>query len=237
MSRLQFRLQFRLQYPWFGGTEVLRMADVAPPVPSSHDVLVRVRVSTYNPTDTNKRSGAIRLLYLREPRPYGAGLDVAGDVIAVSAGVSSVRVGDRVLGMTENGDGFVEQTLVRESDTVPAGDSPNCPEAAAIAMSGSTARLIASLAAPGQRGRQDPVGRTGVTRGPRGSHRCDRCSRLCGRVDRTCVVPGPRSGQPQVLAGAELSCVGSWSSSGPEGSRTWVMASSITWVMWWSATE
>lgn len=133
---------FRVQYPWFGGPDVLRGVDAPVPRPGNHDVLVRVRAASINPTDANKRSGMLRVAYLREPRPYGMGMDVAGEVVEIGAAVSRVKVGDRVLGMTKGGDGFAEQTLVRDSDAVVFGHGITFSQAASIAMSGSTAEVL-----------------------------------------------------------------------------------------------
>lgn len=133
---------FRVQYPWFGGPDVLRVADAPVPSPGDHDVLVRVRAVSINPTDAKKRSGALRVAYLREPRPYGMGMDVAGEVVEIGSAVSGVKVGDRVLGMTKGGDGFAGQTLVREGDAVVFGPGITFAQAASIAMSGSTAQLL-----------------------------------------------------------------------------------------------
>lgn len=133
---------FRVQYPWFGGPDVLRVVDAPVPRPGGHDVLVRVRASSINPTDAKKRSGGLRVTYLREPRPYGMGMDVAGEVVEIGSAVSGVKVGDRVLGMTKGGDGFAEQTLVRDSDAVVFGRGITFAQAASIAMSGSIAQLL-----------------------------------------------------------------------------------------------
>jgi len=101
-----------------------------------------VRAATINPTDAGKRSGALRAAYLREPRPYGMGMDVSGEVVEVGSAVSGMKVGDRVLGMTKNGDGFAGRTLVRESDAVVFGPGITFAQAAAIAMSGGTAEVL-----------------------------------------------------------------------------------------------
>ena len=144
---------FRVQYPWFGGPDVLRVGDAPVPGPGDHDVLVRVRAASINPTDAKKRSGALRVSYLREPRPYGMGMDVAGEVLEVGSAVSGVKVGDRVLGMTKGGDGFAEQTLVRDRDAVVFGPGITFAQAASVAMSGSTAQVLRRgvTARPGSR--------------------------------------------------------------------------------------
>ncbi len=98
-------------YDRYGPPEVLRLEDVARPVPAENEVLVRVHATTVNRFDTatreaNRRSGlAISLLSrlvsgLRRPRHRVLGTEFAGEVEAVGAGVGEFAVGDRVFGTT-----------------------------------------------------------------------------------------------------------------------------------------
>ena len=84
---------YRVQYSWFGGPDVLRVVDAPVPQPDDNDVLVKVRAASINPTDANKRSGALRVLYLRELRPYRMRMDVAGEVVVIGEAVPGVKVG------------------------------------------------------------------------------------------------------------------------------------------------
>jgi len=77
----------------FGGPEVLRVREVPDPAPGPGEVLVRVRAVGVNPVETYIRSGAYGI---RPPLPYTPGTDGAGEVLAVGAGVTDRRPGDRV---------------------------------------------------------------------------------------------------------------------------------------------
>ncbi|HEX6625929.1 MAG TPA: NADPH:quinone reductase [Pyrinomonadaceae bacterium] len=77
----------------FGGPEVLRLEEVADPQPSEGEVSVRVRAAGVNPVDTYIRSGGHAI---KPSLPYTPGLDAAGVVEAVGAGVTRVAAGDRV---------------------------------------------------------------------------------------------------------------------------------------------
>jgi NADPH:quinone reductase-like Zn-dependent oxidoreductase len=98
-------------YDRYGPPEVLRLEDVARPVPAIDEVLVRVHATTVNRFDTatreaNRRSGlAISLLSrlvsgLRRPRHRILGTEFAGEVEAVGAAANEFAVGDRVFGTT-----------------------------------------------------------------------------------------------------------------------------------------
>ena len=66
----------------YGGPDVLRVADVEPPVPESDEVLVRVHATTVNRTDCGFRAPwpwFIRLFAgLRRPRRTILGSEFAG---------------------------------------------------------------------------------------------------------------------------------------------------------------
>lgn len=78
----------------FGGPEVLRYESVASREPVANQVLIEVRAVSVNRTlDCVVRAGRYRI---KPALPHVLGTDPAGIVAAVGAGVSNVRVGDRV---------------------------------------------------------------------------------------------------------------------------------------------
>jgi NADPH2:quinone reductase len=85
----------------FGGPEVMKIEEVAPPTPRAEQILIRVRAIGVNPVDTYIRSGT----YARKPTlPYTPHADIAGTVEAVGSGVTKVKPGDRVYAyMTDAG--------------------------------------------------------------------------------------------------------------------------------------
>jgi NADPH2:quinone reductase len=74
-----------------GGPEVLRWEEVAVPAPQANEATVRHHAVGLNYIDIYHRTG----LY-PQPLPSGIGLEGAGVVEAVGAGVTEVKVGDRV---------------------------------------------------------------------------------------------------------------------------------------------
>jgi len=84
----------------FGGPEVLEVDTIPIPEPAEREILVKVMSCGVNPADTYIRSGA----YAHLPQlPYIPGTDGAGVVEKVGAGVTSLKVGDRVWMSAGNG--------------------------------------------------------------------------------------------------------------------------------------
>jgi NADPH2:quinone reductase len=75
-----------------------RVATLPRPTPRAGEVLVQVRASGVNPLDTKIRAGAAP--HARHPLPAILGLDLAGVVVEVGAGVQRFRPGDEVFGLT-----------------------------------------------------------------------------------------------------------------------------------------
>ncbi len=84
-----------LLYHQAGGPEVLKYTDVADPAPGPRDVVVRVAACALNRLDVVQRHGWFQMPGFSYP--HIAGMDVAGEVVAVGAEVSSVAIGARVV--------------------------------------------------------------------------------------------------------------------------------------------
>ena len=84
-----------------GGVEVLEIREVARPVPSYGQVLVRVHATALNRADVLQRQG-------RYPPPSDApadipGMELAGEVAEVGPGVTRWKIGQRVFGIAGGG--------------------------------------------------------------------------------------------------------------------------------------
>ena len=71
--------------------------DLPRPTPAAGQVLVRIHASGVNPLDTKIRAG--KAAHAKHALPAVLGLDMAGTVEAVGAGVQAFRPGDEVYGM------------------------------------------------------------------------------------------------------------------------------------------
>ncbi|MFC4600039.1 NAD(P)-dependent alcohol dehydrogenase [Cohnella hongkongensis] len=88
----------------YGSPDVLRLQEVEQPIPRSNEVRIRVYASVAGPSDCAFRKSdpfLIRFLYgLRKPKYSILGVELAGEVESVGAGVTSFQVGDRVFGLS-----------------------------------------------------------------------------------------------------------------------------------------
>jgi NADPH2:quinone reductase len=75
----------------FGGPEAMKLEELPTPQPGPGQALVRIEAAGVNFIDVYQRTGAYK-----NPLPYSLGLEGAGVVEAVGAGVTTVRTGDRV---------------------------------------------------------------------------------------------------------------------------------------------
>ena len=111
-----------------GGPEVMRMGEGERPEPGELDVLIRVRAAGVNRADLLQRAG-------KYPPPADAspilGLEVAGEIAAVGAGVTDWKVGDAVCSLTHGG-GYAEYVVVKGAHCLPVPKGFEMAEAAAL---------------------------------------------------------------------------------------------------------
>jgi putative PIG3 family NAD(P)H quinone oxidoreductase len=132
-----------------GGPEVLEVQERPTPIPRAGEILVRVRMSAVNRADLLQRQG----LY---PAPPGAptdipGLEYAGEVAAVSPGVTRWKEGDRVFGITGGG-AYAEFVAVDAETVARIPDRLDWKEAAAVPEAFITAHDALVVQARVQRG-------------------------------------------------------------------------------------
>jgi len=75
----------------------LRYEDAQRPEPAEGEVLVEVAATSFNPVDAGIRAGYLRAVF-PIAFPHIPGIDVAGTVVALGAGVTRWTVGDHVIG-------------------------------------------------------------------------------------------------------------------------------------------
>jgi NADPH:quinone reductase-like Zn-dependent oxidoreductase len=132
----------------YGPVDVVRVEDVPKPTPGDGDVLVRVEAASINRADLDglgPRPGFVRLFVgLRAPRQRRTGLDVAGVVETIGAGVIRFKPGDEVFAdLYPFGRGaFAEYACAPEKAfaSMPSGmtfeDAATLPHSAILALQG-----------------------------------------------------------------------------------------------------
>jgi NADPH:quinone reductase-like Zn-dependent oxidoreductase len=98
-----------IQFNRYGGAEVLRQVDIDPPHASPGQIRITVRAAGVNPSDWKRRSGLYRNFESVE-FPAGVGVEAAGIVNEIGAGVYGVAIGDPVFGFGINT--MAEQALL-----------------------------------------------------------------------------------------------------------------------------
>ena len=120
-----------------GAPEVLEFGEIDLPPPGAGEVRIRQRAIGLNFIDTYQRSGLYKLAGL----PAVLGMEGAGDVVAVGAGVTLVHPGQRVAYGTELG-GYAEERNIRADRLVPLPDGISYDTAAAMMLQGMTVRYL-----------------------------------------------------------------------------------------------
>jgi len=120
-----------------GGPEVLRWEEVDLPAPEAGEATVRHHAVGLNFIDTYHRTGLYPL-----PMPAGIGLEGAGVVEAVGAGVSEVKVGDRVAYAGGPVGAYAEVRNIPAHRLLKLPDSITFNTAAAMMLQGLTAAYL-----------------------------------------------------------------------------------------------
>lgn len=121
-----------------GGPEVLRPTNVDPPTPAEEEVLVNVAAAGLNFIDTYQRGGLYPMDF-----PFTPGVEGAGVVAAVGAGVEGVEIGARVAWSGVIGS-YAGQCVVPAARAVPVPDEIDLETAAAVLLQGLTAHYLAT---------------------------------------------------------------------------------------------
>ena len=127
----------------FGPLADLVVADVAEPVPTGRQVVIKVEAAGVNYPDGLLVQG----LYQMQPElPFTPGMEAAGEVVALGPDVSNVKIGDRVGAVLQLG-GYAEQALADERATFPIGDADAAETCALLVAYGTSHHALKQRAA------------------------------------------------------------------------------------------
>lgn len=124
----------------FGGPEVLKVEDIAEPIPVAGEVRVKLAVAGVNPNEAYTRTGTYSFV---PELPYTPGFDGAGIIDAVGAGVTDFAIGDRVFinasGTTKNTGTYAEKAVVIASAVYHLPEKLSFEEGASLGIPGLAA--------------------------------------------------------------------------------------------------
>jgi NADPH:quinone reductase-like Zn-dependent oxidoreductase len=130
-----------ITYDTYGSADVLALTDIARPVPSDSEVLVRVHSAGLDRGAWHIMTGKPylgRLAFgLRAPKDQVLGIEVAGTVDAVGSAVTRFMPGDEVYGFAKGS--FGEYAVARETRLAAKPNNLTFEQAAAVPVSGATA--------------------------------------------------------------------------------------------------
>ncbi len=129
-------------YRCYGSPDVLKLEQIAKPVPLEDEVLVKVRTASVNPLDWHYMRGSPYLMRLDSglgaPDDQRMGVDFAGTVEAVGSAVTRFKPGQHVFGGRSGA--FAEYVIVSESRGIThKPDNVSFEQAAAVPIAGVTA--------------------------------------------------------------------------------------------------
>lgn len=120
-----------------GGPEAMRWEEISVAAPGPGEVRIRQHAVGVNYIDIYQRTGLYKLPAL----PAVLGMEGAGEIIAVGAGVSEFKVGCRVAYAGVPG-GYAEERLIAADRVVRLPDAIGYDTAAAMMLAGMTVRYL-----------------------------------------------------------------------------------------------
>jgi NADPH:quinone reductase-like Zn-dependent oxidoreductase len=127
-----------VKFDQYGGIDVLQVRDVPRPEPREGQVLVQVRAAGINPGEAMIRKGALHDMW-PATFPSGQGSDLAGVVAQVGTGVNAFKVGDEVLGFTEDRASHAEYVVVPAGNLTAKPANVSWEVAGGLFVAGTTA--------------------------------------------------------------------------------------------------
>lgn len=130
-----------------GGPEVLQVRTVDRDAPGPGQVWLDQEAIGVNYLDVTQRTGAVPI-----PLPGGLGLEGAGTVAAVGAGVTEIAVGDRAAYALGPLGGYADGRLYPAERLIKLPDAVKAKDAAAILFKGLTAQYLITSTYPVTKG-------------------------------------------------------------------------------------
>ncbi|GAB2595242.1 quinone oxidoreductase family protein [Pseudactinotalea suaedae] len=120
-----------------GGPEQLQVVEVAEPEPGPGQVVVAPAAIGLNFIETYQRSGVYPVEH-----PFRPGGEGAGEVVAVAADVTALRVGDQVAWTSSVTGSYAERVLLEAAQALPIPAGLDLRTAAALPLQGLTVSML-----------------------------------------------------------------------------------------------
>jgi NADPH:quinone reductase-like Zn-dependent oxidoreductase len=168
----------------YGGVDQLNYTEAPDPKPNPGEVLVKVAGTSLNPIDWKLRTGHVKnLMPLQLPAILGR--DVAGEVVALGAGVTKFKKGDKVLGLVNQS--YAELLTAKAEDLALIPEGLDMDQAAVIPLVTLTgAQLI-------EKGVRPKAGETVLVTGALGG--VGRTAVFIAKLHGAIVIAGVRKSQ------------------------------------------
>lgn len=127
-----------IQYQSCGeGPTELKYVEVPVPTPKKDEILIKVEAASLSPIDWKIQQGHLKPMFPCE-LPQIPGTDVAGEVVEVGSGVKNFKAGDKVVAMSNfgNGGGLAEFLVAKANLTVARPEEVSAAEAAGLPAAG-----------------------------------------------------------------------------------------------------
>src|SRR3954452_20214507 len=130
----------------YGGINQLRYEDVPDPKPGPDEVLVKVFATSVNPVDWKIRRGDLKdIMPLRFPIILGR--DVAGAIIETGTNVTTLKPGQRVMGLVNHS--YAELLTAPSNELTPIPEGLDEKQAAALPLVTTTGAQLIERIGPG----------------------------------------------------------------------------------------
>ncbi|MFL9871200.1 quinone oxidoreductase family protein [Paraburkholderia megapolitana] len=120
-----------------GGPEVMKWVDVEVGEPGAGEIRVKQHAVGLNYIDVYFRTGLYPL-----PLPGGLGMEAAGEVSAVGAGVANLRVGDRIAYVARPPGAYAQERVLPAEKVVKLPEGISYEQAASVMLQGLTAQYL-----------------------------------------------------------------------------------------------
>ena len=127
-----------VKFEKYGSVDVLKLEEIPRPTAKANQVLIKVKAAGINPGEASIREGWLDKMF-PTTFPSGEGSDLAGVIEEIGDGVTNFKVGDEVLGFTNNRGSHAEYVVADTDKIVPRPANVPWEVAGGLFVAGTTA--------------------------------------------------------------------------------------------------